>query len=143
MTIELERLVVTGSPRSMGQQQGETWRERVRAFVEMRFEAVQGYMADRGHADWKQIFAVGERSFGLYESWDPAGHAEQVGIAEGAGVDKRRLALGGLDQVGLDGVAKQRHQRTDGFNVVRRNWRAIVCSGDHNPRQPGPKILKF
>ena len=91
MTIELERLVVTGSPRSMGQQQGETWRERVRAFVEMRFEAVQGYMADRGHADWKQIFAVGERSFGLYESWDPAGHAEQVGIAEGAGVDPLRL----------------------------------------------------
>ena len=91
MTIELERLVVTGSPRSMGQQQGEAWRERVRAFVEMRFEAVQGYMADRGHADWKQIFAVGERSFGLYESWDPAGHAEQVGIAEGAGVDPLRL----------------------------------------------------
>ena len=91
MTISLERLEVTGDPKTMGRQQGEAWRDRVQAFVAMRFEAVRGYVAERGRTDWEAIFAVGEQSFALFESWDPRGYAEQVGIAEGAGVDPLRL----------------------------------------------------
>jgi len=91
MTIALERLQVSGSPSEMGRQQGEAWRDRIRAFVEMRFDAVRGYVADRGRQDWERIFDVGAESFPLFERWDPAGHAEQVGIAEGAGVDPLRL----------------------------------------------------
>ena len=75
----------------MGRQQGEAWRERIRDFVAMRFEAVRGYVAERGRNDWEKIFEVGETSFGIFEGWDPEGYAEQVGIAEGAGLDPLRL----------------------------------------------------
>jgi len=91
MTIPLERLEVSGSPSEMGRQQGEAWRDRIQAFVAMRFDAVRGYVADRGRQDWERIFDAGEKSFPLFEQWDPAGHAEQVGIAEGANVDPLRL----------------------------------------------------
>jgi isopenicillin-N N-acyltransferase-like protein len=91
MTITLERLDVSGSPSEMGRQQGEHWRDRIQAFVQMRFDAVRGYVADRGRQDWERIFDAGAESFPIFEQWDPTGYAEQVGIAEGAGVDPLRL----------------------------------------------------
>ena len=89
--ITLERVEVSGAPRALGQGQGEHFRERVQAFVEMRYEAVAGYFADRGRDDWRKLLDVGAESFAMFEAWDPAGHAEQVGIAEGANVDPHRL----------------------------------------------------
>ena len=91
--LDLERFHVKGSARAMGQQQGEALRERVQRFVEMRFDAMDGYFADRGRAGGhrEKVLAVGEAAFALYADWDPAGHEEQTGIAEGAGVDPLRL----------------------------------------------------
>lgn len=89
--ITLERVEVSGAPRALGQGQGEHFRERVQAFVQMRYEAVAGYFADRGRDDWRKLLDVGAESFAMFEAWDPAGHAEQVGIAEGANVDPHRL----------------------------------------------------
>ncbi|MEM1416929.1 MAG: C45 family peptidase [Myxococcota bacterium] len=90
--LELDTVTVRGTPRELGRGVGEAFRERVRAFVDMRYEALRGYFADRGHGgESDRVLAVGEQGFGLFEAWDPAGHAEQVGIAEGAGVDPLRL----------------------------------------------------
>ena len=90
--LELDTVTVRGTPRELGRGVGEAFRERVQAFVDMRYAALRGYFADRGHGgESEQVLAVGETSFGLFEAWDPAGHAEQCGIAEGAGVDPLRL----------------------------------------------------
>ena len=86
--LELDTLTVRGTPRELGRGVGEAFRERVQSFVAMRYEALRGYFADRAHGgESEQLLAVGEPSFGLFEAWDPAGHAEQCGLAEGAGVD--------------------------------------------------------
>ncbi|MEM9070295.1 MAG: C45 family peptidase [Myxococcota bacterium] len=90
--MKLETLTVSGSPRAMGQAHGEAFRARIERFVEMRLEAVRGYMAERGRPDdWPQLFEVGKESFGRFEAWDPEGYAEHCGIAEGAGIDPLRL----------------------------------------------------
>ncbi|MEO0325892.1 MAG: C45 family peptidase [Myxococcota bacterium] len=90
--LELDTVTVRGTPRELGRGVGEAFRARVRAFVDMRYAALASYFADRGHGgESAQVLAVGETSFGLFEAWDPAGHAEQCGIAEGAGVDPLRL----------------------------------------------------
>ncbi len=92
--IQLERLEVSGSPAALGRGQGEAFRERIRSFVEMRFEAMDGYFHDRGYRSGdhrEKVLGVGTAAQALYEAWDPEGHAEQVGIAEGAGVDPLRL----------------------------------------------------
>lgn len=90
--MKLEHIEVSGSPRDMGRAQGEAFRDQISAFIEMRLDAVRGYLKQRGYAGtWEQILTVGHESFGLFEAWDPAGHSELVGIAEGAGVDPERL----------------------------------------------------
>ena len=91
MSFDLETLHVSGTPTQMGRAQGETWRERIVSFMEMRFDAVSGYVAERGGIDWERIYDVGSESFALFEAWDPTGAAEQRGIAEGARVDPIRL----------------------------------------------------
>ncbi len=90
--MKLEHIEVSGSPRAMGRAQGEAFREKIGAFIEMRLDAVRGYLGQRGYTGkWERILEVGKESFGLFEAWDPAGHSELVGIAEGAGVDPERL----------------------------------------------------
>ena len=90
--MKLECLEVSGTPREMGRAQGEEFRSRIRVFMEMRFDAVRGYLAEWGYeGEWEHILEVGHGSFGLFEAWDPAGHAELVGIAEAADVDAEQL----------------------------------------------------
>ena len=90
--MKLEHIVVSGSPREMGRAQGEAFRDRIGPFMDMRLDAVRGYLRQRGYTGaWERILEVGKESFGLFEAWDPAGHSELVGIAEGAGVDPERL----------------------------------------------------
>ncbi len=90
--MKLQTIDVAGTPRQLGRATGEALRDRIPPFIEMRLTAVRGYMAERGYPDeWPKIFEVGEASFALFEDWDPEGHAEHCGIAEGAGVDPVRL----------------------------------------------------
>ncbi len=89
---DLERLLVSGSPRAMGRAQGEHWRDRIRAFLDVRFAAVSGYCTERGRASGASgLLEVGAESMGIAEAWDAVGMAEHRGIAEGAGVDVTRL----------------------------------------------------
>ncbi len=89
--MELERIEVAGTPAQMGQAQGEALRDRVRAFVAMRFEAVGRYFVDRGRPTVEGLLEVGGHSMEIAERWDPQGHAEHLGIAHGAGVDPVEL----------------------------------------------------
>jgi len=94
--LALERLEVRGPPRALGRGQGEHWRERVRTFVAMRFDAVRGYFDERAAAKGArhtvdELLAVGRRSARGFAAWDPDGFAEHLGIAEGAGIDPEEL----------------------------------------------------
>ena len=89
--MELERLEVAGTPAEMGRAQGEQLRERVQAFVAMRFESVRGYFADRGRPTIDGLLRAGAASAGITERWDPVGYAEHLGIAEGAAIDPLEL----------------------------------------------------
>ncbi|MEM6957067.1 MAG: C45 family peptidase [Myxococcota bacterium] len=91
-TFQLETLTVRGSARELGRGQGEAFRERIERFIEMRFDAMRGYFADRGQPDgWTEVIDVGREGLALYEGWDREGYAEMAGLAEGAGVPLDRL----------------------------------------------------
>ena len=86
--LDLDQIHVKGTPREMGRQQGEALRERIAAFLEVRFEAVEIYTRERGRPSGAEgLLEVGATSLAIHESWDPAGVDEHRGIAEGAGVD--------------------------------------------------------
>lgn len=89
---ELEVIDVTGSPREMGRQQGEALRDRIAEFVQMRFDAVDVYMGERGSdLRRKDVIAAARRCIEVYRHWDPEGLEEHEGIAEGAGLDALTL----------------------------------------------------
>ena len=93
MAIELEQLTVSGTPLQMGAAQGEHFRARIAAFVEQRFDAVRGYMAERkSPVDAKQsLLAAATASLEIVDAWDPEAQQEHRGIAKGAGVDPVEL----------------------------------------------------
>lgn len=86
--LDLDRYTVTGTPREMGRQLGEALKSRIHAFMNVRFDYFARYTAERG-SDFAQdrIMDIGRQSMALAAGWDPAGHAEHLGIAEGAGLD--------------------------------------------------------
>ena len=54
--LQLETFDVRGSASEMGEGQGEALRERIQRFVDMRFDAMRGYFAERGHPnEWKRV----------------------------------------------------------------------------------------
>jgi len=94
--LSLERLTVTGPPRALGRGQGEHWRDRIRAFVAMRFDAARGYFEERARSAGvthtiDELLAAGRQGAQVHAGWDPEGFAEHLGIAEGAGVDPEAL----------------------------------------------------
>ncbi len=90
--LKLEVIEVSGEPIDLGRQQGEAVRSRIQDFVEMRFDAVDQYLAERGSpARRDEVIAVAQKCFEVYRHWDPVGLEEQQGIAEGADVDALRL----------------------------------------------------
>lgn len=91
-SLNLETLHVAGTPHEMGLGQGEAFRERIQRFVDVRLTAVSKYFADRGRGDqWQEVLTAGALSMDIHKKWHPEGHAEHLGIAEGAGVDAARL----------------------------------------------------
>ena len=68
-------------------------------------------------------------------------------VAERAGVYDDRLALGGLDYVGLDGVPEQGHHRADGADVLGGYGPAVGGAGfvrvaDDYPAQPFAQVFE-
>lgn len=90
--IDLPHLTVSGSPRVMGQQQGEHFKALITEFVDVRFNALAGYLSDRKTKD-TGLFETGEACMRIHESWDPDGITEHQGIAEGSGIDPVRLYI--------------------------------------------------
>ncbi|MCA9541099.1 MAG: hypothetical protein KC620_19500 [Myxococcales bacterium] len=86
--IELPIVRVAGDPAEMGRAQGEAVRERVRAFIDVRFAAVEQYTREKGRPSGADgLLAVGARGLEMQKVWDPIGYAEHLGIAAGARVD--------------------------------------------------------
>ncbi|MCA9601222.1 MAG: C45 family peptidase [Polyangiales bacterium] len=91
-SLELECLTVRGAPRDLGRGQGEAFRERIRAFVAMRIDAADKYMAERGKRDGLEALQkAGRQSALVHREWDSVGYDEHLGIAEGADVDPLEL----------------------------------------------------
>lgn len=91
MSYELPRITVTGSAREMGRSHGEAVRDSIRPFVQQRLDAYVGYSSERGGPGLADFRDAGRSCLAAYEAWDPEGHAEHVGVAEGAGVDAADL----------------------------------------------------
>lgn len=94
--LRLDTVHVAGAPRALGRGQGERFRERIREFVAMRFDAVRGYFAERAVAAGRQhtvdeLLTDGRAATEAYAAWDADGFAEHLGIAEGAGVEPAEL----------------------------------------------------
>lgn len=85
--LSLEQITVRGDALALGRGQGEAMRERVRAFIAMRFDAADKYMRERGRAGGLEALKeAGKKSALVHEAWDPDGYREHLGIAEGAAV---------------------------------------------------------
>ena len=89
--ITLDQIHVSGTPESMGIQQGEALKERITKFLNVRFAAVDQYARDRGRESAAGLLDIGRESLQIYAQWDPDGYAEHCGIAHGAGVDPVEL----------------------------------------------------
>ena len=85
--ITLDQIHVSGTPESMGVQQGEALKERITKFLNVRFAAVDQYARDRGRESAAGLLDIDRESLQIYAQWDPDGYAEHCGIAHGAGVD--------------------------------------------------------
>ncbi len=133
--LHLEKLTVQGTPRAMGRAQGEHWRDRIRHFVDVRFAAVDQYCRERGRAPGAAgILEVGATSMALAAEWDPVGHAEHLGIAEGSGVeplhlytatnmtDMRDVLLLPADAEGCSSLLVPAAQAADGRAMGAQTW---------------------
>jgi isopenicillin-N N-acyltransferase-like protein len=75
----------------MGRRHGEVLAERIRAFVPMRFDATLEHLRAFGIDTVAPLVDLARRCRHVHARWDPDGHAEHAGIAEGAGVDADEL----------------------------------------------------
>jgi isopenicillin-N N-acyltransferase-like protein len=80
-----------GDARALGNQQGEALRERINAFIDQRLTAFAQYSQERGGPGVERFLDVGAACLRVFERWDPAGAAENAGIAEAAGVSAEAL----------------------------------------------------
>lgn len=89
--LKLEKLTLTGSVTAMGEAHGAALRQKIRAFVPMRFDATLEYLRALGYHEVAPLVDIGRKCMEIYEKWDPLGHAEHLAIARGAGVDAAEL----------------------------------------------------
>ena len=138
--IDLPHLTVSGSPRVMGQQQGEHYKALIAEFVDVRFNALAGYLSDRKTKD-TGLFETAEACMRLHESWDNDGILEHMGIAEGSNIDPVRLYIATNmtdirdilvlpatpDQEGCSSVLLPGNLTADAYPIAGQTW-------DLNPR---------
>ncbi|MEM1133099.1 MAG: C45 family peptidase [Pseudomonadota bacterium] len=86
MSMTLPQLTVTGAPEEMGRQYGAHWKDMIHDFVANRVSAVETYLAEFGH-DTSRLFDAGAACLDQLRSFDADGHAEHLGIAQGAEID--------------------------------------------------------
>ncbi|MGC4088464.1 MAG: C45 family autoproteolytic acyltransferase/hydrolase [Polyangiaceae bacterium] len=90
--LTLRTLSVRGTPRELGQAQGEALREPIAAFVAQRLEALRGYLGERGEsARYDEFVAVGKACLEAAHRFDPAGSEEHDAIADAAGIARELL----------------------------------------------------
>ncbi|MEO1648501.1 MAG: C45 family peptidase [Pseudomonadota bacterium] len=91
MGFDLPQLTVSGTPHEMGRQYGAHFRDMIHPFVADRVSAVETYLRDTGHEGTDRLFEAGSACLETVRSFDLAGYAEHMGLAEGAGIDPVRL----------------------------------------------------
>jgi len=92
-------LTLEGAPRAMGRAFGETCRDAIRAFFELRVRNAILQAKDYGGRTVTpaQVVEAARRCVEPTRAWDPAGFEELTGVAEGAGMTVEQiLALNGL-----------------------------------------------
>jgi isopenicillin-N N-acyltransferase-like protein len=75
----------------MGRQYGEHFSDMIHAFSGDRVTAVETYLKERGFEGVAPLFEAGAACLDQVRAFDPAGHAEHLGIAEGAKIDPVQL----------------------------------------------------
>lgn len=91
MGLKLPTFKVAGTPHEMGYQYGNQFRDMIHAFSEDRITAAETYLEERGFDGIAPLFGAGSACFERVRTFDPAGHAEHLGIAEGANIDPVQL----------------------------------------------------
>ncbi|WP_299322323.1 C45 family peptidase [Parasphingopyxis sp.] len=91
MHFDLPKFTVSGTPQEMGRQYGSQCRAMIHAFVADREAAVEAYFKERGFEGTAELFEAGAGCLDQVRTFDPAGHVEHLGIAEGADIDPIRL----------------------------------------------------
>lgn len=134
--LTLPQYTFAGSPAEIGHALGETLRDQIQRFIQIRFNAVKGYAEARGWASVEGITDVGARCQQIYAQWDPAGYAEHVAIAEGAGVpaldlyiatnmtDVRDVLLisAGAEEEGCSSILLPGGKTAEGRPLVGQTW---------------------
>jgi isopenicillin-N N-acyltransferase-like protein len=134
--LELDTLTVHGSPEQMGAAHGAALRERIRAFVPMRFDATVAYLQCIGVSSVGPLVDIGRKCLQAHAQWHPEGWAEHVAIARAAGVDPAELftaanmtdvrdvlALGGApDAEGCSAVLVPDHRSREGVRIGAQTW---------------------
>ncbi|MFN3198091.1 MAG: C45 family autoproteolytic acyltransferase/hydrolase [Bradymonadia bacterium] len=134
--LTLTQYTFEGSPTEIGHGLGETLRDQIKAFTEVRFAAVKRYAADRGRETVDGIMEIGAQCQQMYAQWDPEGYAEHVAIAEGAGLapldlyvttnmtDVRDVLLlsAGAEEEGCSSVLLPKGRTTTGEALVGQTW---------------------
>lgn len=136
--LTLPQYTFRGSVQQIGLAHGAELRTQIRDFIPMRFDATMAYLSALGHSDVAPLVEVGRKCLGAYALWDPAGHAEHMAIAAGAGVDavelytaanmtdmRDVLALGGglpADAEGCTAVLIPPAFARDGHAMAAQTW---------------------
>ena len=85
-------LQCSGSPKALGEAQGEAFRGQIQALIAQRLDALRGYFAERQQSyDEAQLWGTARGCLDVLERWDPEGYLEHLGVSEAAGVSPIHL----------------------------------------------------
>ncbi|MCA9514505.1 MAG: hypothetical protein KC635_06150 [Myxococcales bacterium] len=128
-----------GSPRDMGRAFGESCRDEIRTFFELRVKNAVGQALEYGgrHVSADDVVRVARACLAPTEAYDPRGYDELLGIAEGADMPiEHVLATNGLTDIrdvlswggdleafgGCTAFLAQRDVTRDGRVLVGQTW---------------------
>ncbi len=93
--LTLPTIRVTGTPEEMGLTYGRACAEAAKAFVHERERAAGAYLRERGIRDKGMLTGLARACLGRLRTWHPAGWAEFVATAQGAGIAPEALYAAG------------------------------------------------
>jgi isopenicillin-N N-acyltransferase like protein len=85
--LELPTVEVRGTPIEMGRAQGFAFGSKLQAFIDMRMDAAQVYLVDRGPRGIDDLLQAGERCYEALARWHPSTVVEHEAMCNAAGVD--------------------------------------------------------